>query len=373
MLDVAVEKLSFHYPKSQFLLHELGLLFPKQTHTILAGPGGAGKTTLLRLIAGELHTRLGIIRIGSREVNALKASARPLLYVRSDTGLPPRWSAQHILIAAARQRAQKEDDFDDRIRQVELAQEKWDLKAVSHLRSDQLSQSERCRVQLARIEILRPAILMAERLLAGAAASEADFLADQFYRTLRVIGTTLINEPARLAEQRYADRMVILESGSLIQEGSIREVHDAPQGAVAAAATGPINLVPIRISSNRVESPIGGWEVRVAPFQGDGTALIRPEHFVLAAAGESSDFIFSVEEAGFDRGVWFLSGFISGGGILRVTIPSEVPIHKGKLLPLRFDPSRARLVSSFLRTRQDPFSSVPGAGVGSHGVRPTPL
>jgi len=357
MLDVAVEKLSFHYPRSEFLLHELGLLFPKQTHTILAGPGGGGKTTLLNLIAGDLRTRHGIVRIGSREVNDVKRSGRPLLRLTGDSALPPRWSPRHVLIAAARQK--KGDDFDDRRRQVELAEEKWGLSSIAEHRCDRLSRSERCRVQLAQIEILRPAILLAERLLEGASPGEADSLADQFYRTLRVIGTTLINEPSRLDEQQYADRIVVLEAGALVQEGSIKEVHDAPSDAVAAAATGSVNLVPVRIRSNAVDSPIGAWDLRVAPFQGEGIALIRPEQFAIAAAGEPSDFIFSVEEASFARGAWHLSGFISGGGILRVSVPTDLAIHKGKLLPLRFDPARVRLIAGAMGSRNDPFSPIP--------------
>ncbi len=75
-----------------------------------------------------------------------------------------------------------------------------------------------------------------------------------------------------------------------------------------------------------------------------GVALARPEAFVVAAAGEESDLIFSVEEASFRLGRWSARGILSGGLILRVELPGELPLKKGRLLPLRFDPTRFTLL-----------------------------
>jgi hypothetical protein len=102
--------------------------------------------------------------------------------------------------------------------------------------------------------------------------------------------------------------------------------------------------VPVTIRGNVVESIIGSWDVDPAPFKGSGIALIRPRDFSVAAEGEESDLIFSVEEASFYGGAWHVRGVLSGAFLLCVTLPGSVAIHKGKLIALRYDPARFTLL-----------------------------
>jgi len=101
-----------------------------------------------------------------------------------------------------------------------------------------------------------------------------------------------------------------------------------------------VNVVPITIRGDAVDSPIGSWTVPGAPFQGEGVALVRPDDFSIAAAGEESDLIFGVEEASFREGRWLATGILTGPFDLRVALPGDFAVHKGRLVPLRFDSSR---------------------------------
>ena len=92
-----------------------------------------------------------------------------------------------------------------------------------------------------------------------------------------------------------------------------------------------------------IESPIGSWSSR--KFEGSGVALARPSDFTVAAAGEESDVIFGIEEASFDEGHWIASGFITGALTLRVELPRDTAIQKGRLLALRYDPERFTLLA----------------------------
>jgi hypothetical protein len=89
---------------------------------------------------------------------------------------------------------------------------------------------------------------------------------------------------------------------------------------------------------------IGNWAVDGPPFTGNGVALIRPEAFSTVGAGEESDLIFGIEEASFVGGRWLLRGVLSGGILLRVSLPAGVPIHKGRLIALRYDPRHFTLL-----------------------------
>ena len=338
VLAVTLDNVSFSY-RAGFRIENLSLTFPRARHTGLVGPSGAGTTTILRLIAGDLRPSGGDIQIGARPAGRLRASARPVLAVPET--LAGWWSVRHALIAAVRRRTL---DRIDRFREFAIAVEKWRLTTLLDRRVRTLSQSERVLVQLARIELLRPGILVADRLLAGVNPALAPWAGEEIYRTLRVIGTTVISVPATTAELGWADRVVAIEHGSVVQEGSPSELFSAPAGESVAQSLGPMNAVPVSIRGNRVHSVIGEWEVSKAPFQGSGIALVRPDEFSVARPGEDSDFIFGVEEASFQDGQWMASGLLSGGFAIRVALPRGVEVHKGKLLPLRYDPTRFPLI-----------------------------
>ena len=140
--------------------------------------------------------------------------------------------------------------------------------------------------------------------------------------------------------------MIVLDGGRVVQEGMPSEVYGNPRSEAAAAATGDVSVVPVTIRGNAVESIIGSWDVDPAPFQGQGIALIRPDDFSVAVAGEESDLIFSVEEASFYGGAWHVRGLLSDAFLLRVTLPGNLSIHKGKLLALRYEASRFQLIKS---------------------------
>jgi len=335
VLDVALRNISFG------VLEDVTLTFPASTHSAIAGPPGAGASTLLRVIAGIAKPARGDILIGTRVVTGVKASRRPLLHVTSDIDVPRRWSVQHALVAAVRARTL---DREDRHREYALAAEKWELEDILERRIDSLSTTEVARVHFARIELLRPAIVVADRWLERVNASAAGTLADALYRTMRIIGATVISAPATRGEIALSDQVVVLDRGRVVQSGSAADVFANPASDAAAIATGEADVIPITIRGNTVESVIGSWEVREPPFQGSGVALVRPGDFAPAAAGEDSDLIFGVEEAGFADGRWIAKGMLSGGVTLRIELPPEASVHKGKLLALRYDPARFRLL-----------------------------
>lgn len=335
MLDVAVRNLTFR------ALRDVTLTFAHSTHTAVIGPPACGASTLLRLIAGTLRPQSGEIVLGQRRVNEVKAARRPLLLVTSSLEIPGRWSVQHALVAAVRTRTL---DRQDRHREYALAAEKWELVPLLERRIDTLSSTEAMRVHLARIELLRPAILLADRLLETVNAAARTSLADSFFRTMRIFGTTVISVPSSRDELAFTDDVVVLDNGQVVQRGRVAEVFGEPANDAAALATGDVDIVPVTIRGNTVESVIGSWEVDPPPFQGSGVALVRPADFVAARAGEDSDLIFGVEEAGFADGRWIAHGVLSGGVTLRVELPRDAVVHKGKLIALRYDPARFRLL-----------------------------
>lgn len=331
MLDVALEKIS-----AGERLRDITLTFAKSTHTAIIGPAASGASTLLRVIAGETQPTSGDVRIGARVVTRLPANRRPLLYVTARLDAPDRWTVQHLLVAAVRERSL---DRIDRHREYELAIEKWKLGDLIDRRLRALSSSEATIAQLARIELMRPGIVVADRVLRRMNPSAVASVADEFYRMLRVIGATVISAPASRDELAVTDRVVVLDRGRVVQEGALAAVYRRPNSQASAIATGDVNTIPVSVRGDSIESSIGVWNAKTS-FQGSGIALARPEDFAVAAQGEESDLIFGIEEAGFRDGRWIATGILTGGVTLRVVLPAEFAVHKGRLIPLRYDPSR---------------------------------
>ncbi|HEY2091766.1 MAG TPA: ATP-binding cassette domain-containing protein [Thermoanaerobaculia bacterium] len=316
-------------------LDGVDLTFPRSTHTAITGPPACGTSTLLRIIAGEERQARGTVRIGTRDVTKLPAARRPLLYVTGELDVPGRWSVEHALVNAVRSRTL---DREDRLRELQLAAEKWQLDV--NRRISTLSDSERARVHLARIELRKPAIVVADKLL-----RDAPHLADELYRTLRVLGTTVISAPASPAELGLTDHVVILDRGKVVQQGTAAQLFAEPRSEAAAVATGTINVIPVVVKGRTVSSPIGEWDAD-AGFQGEGKALVRPGAFHVAKRGEESDLIFGIEEATFENGLWVARGFLAGVLSLRVALPRTEKVHKGRVIALRFDPADVTLIAA---------------------------
>lgn len=342
MLDVAVRNLAFRY-SGGFALRDVTLTFAHSTHTAIVGPPACGASTLLRLIAGTVKPSAGEVVLGQRRVNEVKAAQRPVLLVTSALEIPGRWSVQHALVAAVRTRKL---DRQDRHREYMLAAEKWELEPLLERRVDTLSTVEAARVHLARIELLRPAILLADRLLVSTS------LADAFYRAMRILGTTVISAVSSTDELAFTDQVVVLDDGAVVQQGDVSQVFAQPASETAARSTGSVDVIPVTIRGNTVASVIGEWEVDPPPFQGSGVALVRPVDFVAARPGEDSDFVFGVEEAGFADGRWIAHGMLTGGVTLRVELPGDAVVHKGRLMALRYDPKRFRLLPRIMAPLQ---------------------
>jgi len=117
--------------------------------------------------------------------------------------------------------------------------------------------------------------------------SAAASTSDAFYRTLRVMGTTVISAPANANELGMTDRLIVLDKGRVVQSDFAPRIYRNPASAAAAIATGDVNVIPITIRGKQVESPIGSWTADNASFEGNGIALARPEDFSIVEKGKN--------------------------------------------------------------------------------------
>jgi ABC-type Fe3+/spermidine/putrescine transport system ATPase subunit len=343
MLDIALREVTWVDRKSTFYLGPLSLEIPRESHTALVGPGGGGKSLLLRLIAGEIYPPTsGEISLGTRNVTALAARRRPVFHTAETMAAPDRWSVRHVLVSAARQHKRS---FDERMAAIDSAAARWGLSEVLDRKLGSLADSGRVRARLAQIELLRPAIVLIERLFAPLSPSDRAMLAPAFHEALRASGATVVSEVSSWSEVALCDRVTVLEEGRIVQLGTPADVYRAPVSRVAAEALGEVNAIPVIVRDGEADSPIGRWAVPGCGIEGSGFALLRPEDFEVAAPGEESDFILGIEEATFAEGSWKVRGLLSGGTVLCATLRTVVAPPLRRPLPLRFARERATIVA----------------------------
>jgi len=210
----------------------LTLGVPPERTTVLIGPSGCGKSTLLRLLIGLVEPDTGEITFDGRPVTRSTARAVRLRvgYVIQDGGLFPHLTARANVSLMARHLGRGRAATDARV--AELAE-------MTRLPADgldryphQLSGGQQQRVGLMRALMLNPdALLLDEPLGSLDPLIRADLQAE-LRDIFRRLGKTVVLVTHDLGEAAYfADRVVLLRDGRIVQEGSPADLWHRPADA----------------------------------------------------------------------------------------------------------------------------------------------
>ncbi len=197
----------------------------------IIGPNGAGKTTLFNVINGvyapqkgrvifrdEEITGLPPFKIARRGIARTHQIVRPLgeLSVRENVIAGACFGGENLPLAAAGPVADRALEF------VGLA-------ARSDLLASKLNVAQKKRLELARALAARPALILLDEVLAGLNPQEVAEMLDVI-RKMREQGMTLIMiEHLMHAVMNVSDRLVVLDYGKKIAEGTPLEVSNNPK------------------------------------------------------------------------------------------------------------------------------------------------
>ena len=204
----------------------------------LIGPNGAGKTTVFELISGYLRPQAGTVFFEGDDVTGLAPEARSRRgLVRSFQNAPlfPTMSPRDIVFLA-NQRAHQhgfvvggsrtERDLEDHTSDT-LAM--FGLNRLGDQQVSLLSTGTRRLVELAANVALRPRLLLMDEPSAGIAQAETEALGEVIARIRQVYGITLVViEHDMPLLTSVCDRLIALEVGAVIAEGTPAEVQADP-------------------------------------------------------------------------------------------------------------------------------------------------
>ena len=212
------------------------------------GPNGAGKSTALHAIAGLVRPDSGVVRLGDRILTDTAADvfvpihARRVGLMLQNALLFPHLSAAANVAFAPRSGHRKRPRRAARATAAHwLAQ--VDATDLADRMPRQLSGGQAQRVALARALAADPDVLLLDEPLAGLDVSTATAMRKLLRNTLSRDGRSAVLITHDLLDVlTLADRVLILESGTVVETGSVASVLAAPRSHFGARFAG-VNLV----------------------------------------------------------------------------------------------------------------------------------
>jgi molybdate transport system ATP-binding protein len=248
------------------------------------GPNGSGKTTLFRCLAGLLPIDAGRIELDGESLDDpvndtfVVAERRPVAVVFQDYLLFPNLSALENVAFGLR--ARKVAKSAARARATAWL-ERVGLADHLHHRPRALSGGQAQRVALARALATDPRLLLLDEPLAALdAGTRGDVRRDLRRHLTTFDGVRLIVTHDPVDAYALADRVVILEHGSVVQTGTLADVAAQPRSPYIADLVG-VNLLRGTSDDGAIVTSTGGRIVPAAPIQGDAFALIQPHSIAL--------------------------------------------------------------------------------------------
>jgi iron(III) transport system ATP-binding protein len=312
------------------------------------GPSGCGKTTALRVLAGLDPQDAGTVAIAGRDVSKLPVSRRNIGIVFQSYALFPNLTAGENVAYGLRGQKLAGTGLARRVNELlELV----GLAALQGKYPAALSGGQQQRVALARAMALSPDILLLDEPLSALDAKvrlhlRAEIKALQ--QRLRV--TTVMVTHDQEEALTMADRILVMDRGTVAQEGAPREIYDRPATPFVAAFVGSMNFL-----SGARKRTDGGYDLagRTLPpareprplAPGEAARLgIRPEDVTLARLngappnGDLTAVVRRVEFRGPSSRVSLILGESDGEA------PLEADISAAKARELGLDPgTRLRL------------------------------
>jgi tungstate transport system ATP-binding protein len=261
-------------------------LFSHET-VALIGPNGSGKSSFLLSLASLLQPEAGQLYFKGELLNSTGLTAyrrrlamvfqEPLLF---NTTVYKNVATGLVFRGVARR------DID---RQVEACLERFRITHLAGRSARKLSGGEAQRTSLARAFATNPELLLLDEPFAALDPPTRRALTDDLAQALRDSGTAAIMATHDQPDALYfADRMVVMQEGRIVQTGTATSVMYQPVNEFVATFIGMENILSgsiVKAEHGLLTLAIGNEMIHLT---GDGkpgaqiTVCIRPEHVMLS-------------------------------------------------------------------------------------------
>jgi branched-chain amino acid transport system ATP-binding protein len=198
----------------------------------LIGPNGSGKTTLINCVSGLLWNDGGSIHFDGQEISRLPAYQRTRAGIARTFQVPRPFSSMPVLenLVVPLEYVVHRGSLhtaDTRAEAMAILQT-MGLADKAETPSNRLSQVELRKLELARAMAARPRLLISDEAMAGLAGAEVDEVLDILFK-LNATGITIIMiEHIMQAVMRFSQRVICLDAGRIICEGTPKDIVSNP-------------------------------------------------------------------------------------------------------------------------------------------------
>jgi len=204
----------------------------------IVGPNGAGKSTLFNVLAGAIRPSSGQVFLEGRDITRSRDSERAQMGI-SRTFQTVRPFLDETLtrnvavaaLAAGKGRTHALDIAAELLEQVGLSDR-------SGLLASELGHGERKRLELARAFAVQPKVLMLDEVMAGLNPSEVRGIVELIRGLCRTRQCELVLiEHLLSAVRSLADRVIVLDAGRVLADGTADDVFADPKDIEAYLGT----------------------------------------------------------------------------------------------------------------------------------------
>ena len=230
---IAFDNVDFRYPSREEItvLKNVDFIIESGQEVAIVGPSGAGKSTLVSLLLKFYEPTSGKILFDGRDSRSFPITSvrKQMAIVMQDVFLFGGTIRENIAYG-------KPDAGEQEIIDAAIQANAWDfiqtfpdkLKTIVGERGIQLSGGQRQRIAIARAVLKNPKILILDEATSFL-DSESERLVQEALEKL-MLGRTSVVIAHRLATVRKADKIIVLESGRIVEQGTHEELISNDNG-----------------------------------------------------------------------------------------------------------------------------------------------
>jgi ABC-type sugar transport system ATPase subunit len=279
---VALLKVSSIYKEggAEFILSNISFEQKKFQKLVIAGETGSGKSTLLKIISGLVQPDAGTVIFEDDPVMGPNENLVPghphIAYLSQHFDLQKFLRVEQIL------------EYANHISDKEAASI-FTICRIDHLlqrKTDELSGGEKQRIAIARLLISKPTLLLLDEPFTNldmVVKATLKKVIDDIGRKLKITCIMVSHDPADTLA--WADEIIVLKEGSVVQQGSPKIIYREPANEYVAGLFGNYQTL------SRAQQQLVG--IRSA----SEAMIVRPENFRIRKKKEKNRFY--VEEVKF--------------------------------------------------------------------------
>jgi multiple sugar transport system ATP-binding protein len=217
---------------------------------VLVGPSGCGKSTTLRMIAGLEDITGGEILIGGDVVNDVPPKDRDIAMVFQNYALYPHMTVFQNMSFGLRLKRFPKKEIKQR---VDEAARILDITELLDRKPRQLSGGQRQRVAMGRAIVRNPKVFLFDEPLSNLDAKLRVQMRTEIKRVHQKVKTTTVYVTHDQVEaMTLADRVVVMNGGTIEQVGTPHDLYHRPRTRFVAGFIGSpaMNFIPCRLEQN---------------------------------------------------------------------------------------------------------------------------